>query len=765
MVNAMLRSLLLPFICSAAIAPSPAHQVLSNKVSYKANACRAKTLVGGLAAATGLDLQVSKEIEPDVLLVSVQDVPVQELLDQIAKADHAIWKHDKDTYTLTRPESTRIADEARDHKLRVEAWNADLEAYLKPLRDHAGDSKDAAAKDSTPAAERMQMNVVDQVVATVNLAKAHPNRPAPPIDTLALIANDPDEKVQSQLILAINPNDAADARPGQRLVFATDPNEMQRPLGQGAYSALQTIAALREKLVYDLAAKGVDVSSTNAGATTTEVAKVIVVMSGSRGRGGMSILYLDSAGRQLGAAGSSFGGRWGRGPSMDGVPPNVPGDGSPDVPPKKPAGPKESNIRLSDLTKEVCRHIGFQYGGGRNDGGMSDPPPPSRECKQFLAHLDVQDPLSLLPSEFLFDLAERKQANLVAVVPDSLIQLFDICGGDSEPQPTPLMELAKTCGVEFESDGGWIRVVPSRPSEARLEREDRLWLAKAAREALSGHESNLEELALLTTGYNPLSSHMVSSLITSLCDPYGDYSNVFAPDDSLIFYSTLSALDRTALAAGRPISVGVMTQGQQAALTNTVFYSENAHLSTSPDSSPLPPPTNLNLPEPELIKLAFNRNAPDVPPDPYACDEPTQLMPTGLLRSSRYSMSTRERTTAVAQFEGTKYTTTMDPQDLANQRRTEKLSTGADRGQMRATGYILARNVDYDFKLQATRRLTYYDSVEITLKVGKDVVGLEGLPDSFRADVLQWEKVLDRLDVGRPDHRRDSGGGIPPFRP
>ena len=64
-------------------------------------------LVVDLSKATGSKLTASKECANDVLLVSVQDVPVDKLLAEIAKIDAGDWERDGDAMRFTANTAAR----------------------------------------------------------------------------------------------------------------------------------------------------------------------------------------------------------------------------------------------------------------------------------------------------------------------------------------------------------------------------------------------------------------------------------------------------------------------------------------------------------------------------------------------------------------------------------------------------------------------------------------------------------------------------------
>lgn len=150
-------------------------------------------------------------MDAEVLLISVRDVPLSDLMARIATVTSGKWRHEGTTYRLIADPAQRQREERKQQAERLalvrkvisDRVAASLQGQKENAKEFATASKGGAQQD-------------DQALA---------NRAA---------LSDPEAGLFESLLQTLDPSVLSEMEPGDRVVFSTDANAMQRDMGTDA---------------------------------------------------------------------------------------------------------------------------------------------------------------------------------------------------------------------------------------------------------------------------------------------------------------------------------------------------------------------------------------------------------------------------------------------------------------------------------------------------------------------------------------------------
>ncbi len=448
---------------------------LQKKVSVSYPAMTAKNLMAALQKETGVPFSTAPQTSNDVLLLSVKDVTVQQLMDKIAEADGAEWVKDSQGYRLSRSQGLSNKQDREYLQARVEALKASLNKVLNPSASGAG-----SKGGQTPPPDGI-FTVGDVSGGGMQEFK---------MPTQRKLNETPVGRALLSILSKMNVNELATIGEGGRVVYATSPTRVQRNLPSAALPALQNFAAEHQKYVEAQRNAQTEVERNKviflgAGAQTSNelkggVNKFLLVVQRSYDSDYLSIQLLVADGEGNIAASASTG---------------ITGDIIPKVTPFNPA----EGEKPIELTPEAKLHAALMtHAGGptfgntmmistSSGGGMAtftakavgvplnEPaakPKPTAELFGKILEPEKYDPLSFAVSELVAGLGA--EGNLVAVLPDTL--LMQLSQRAATPtKPTDLKNLLVSgMDVNIASANGWIKVTPQFLSISRFKRSDRL---------------------------------------------------------------------------------------------------------------------------------------------------------------------------------------------------------------------------------------------------------------------------------------------------
>jgi len=189
----------------------PAMPGLDKRITFAIRAARAAVVIPELGKLAGIDLRATPQTENEVLIVSVADVPLSDVLARVATATSGQWKRDGKTLKLFASDKMRSVEERTDFAKRLadikQAIGERVEVAKKQELNRAKQSKKTeAAKSDTNELDRYSGELEKQDFKG---------------DAEVLITS---------LLQCVDPAVLARFEPAERLVFSTNPTRMQKAM-------------------------------------------------------------------------------------------------------------------------------------------------------------------------------------------------------------------------------------------------------------------------------------------------------------------------------------------------------------------------------------------------------------------------------------------------------------------------------------------------------------------------------------------------------
>lgn len=526
-------------------------------------AASAPALIAEIAQQTKLKLEVSPTLSNEVLLVSVQDGRVGDVLARIATAATATWQPMEGGYRLVadRAERNIQAQTERARKLQLvqdqvrKAMKAKADAAKAKAQRQNGQSPANGKTDDIEEgiAEFMGTSTVDEFLPMVDLAAL------------------------------------AGMEEGDRIVFSTMPTGMQRPLkgnvvpivakwvndhNQTAKTMAGSMDEMPEETKAFMSGPIGDRIKRMSRPIQGSPAKLLLVASrGSMpflGEMGLDVrLELRAYGRdgklmleESGSLDTSLLARFA------------------ELATKKPTAQnatRETLIEYSPLAKEYLGLRNLDVAGGAMSGAMSNGLKFSPELRERLFSPDKYEPLGLIPGEALVALANARRKPLVASLPDSSAP-----GLFSNTAPKSIEEMERSLGgdgaLKVVPDATFLVVRASEPEAARRMRVDRGALAGLLKAVVDHEVPTLDELASFATRAPEPTSNPVElgSLMFFAPGVFGSMSGLVSWD-ALRLYGSLGPTQRTVLETGGRLPIGSLSSTGLEALRRMI-YGANATL-------------------------------------------------------------------------------------------------------------------------------------------------------------------------------------------
>jgi hypothetical protein len=393
-------------------------------------------LLPALGKAAGLRLEADRLAAKQVVVVSVKGVDRPQLLDQIAAVTHAQWTPITGGYKLVY-EAPRLKALWQREAERQESWLrpalAHLVAHLERERDFT---------------EQIAAKVVDR--------------------GNELVASDkpltPSMRTGIRLASALGPSMLASVKPGERVVLVQNPNRFQRAL-PASVPPLVSLAVAELRLSYEQLRKRPSVQGVDevVDQLSRPVKRVFVVLSRA--------IDSDSVGVRL------VGGDEDRMPIV-----------SPRLLIKAPVQRLGADD-ASAATVALPLAAEFQE---RVDDFHSSPPSPG--LKEILLHPENNDPLGLALGPTLERIAQAKELNLVACLPDCAFSEATRRFWKAVPAEKAI-GVFPSLGLEVSFSGRAMLVEPTRVAPAIVGRSDRGGLGALGRSIFELEAVSFEAMA------------------------------------------------------------------------------------------------------------------------------------------------------------------------------------------------------------------------------------------------------------------------------
>ncbi|MBX7135937.1 MAG: hypothetical protein K1X67_24985 [Fimbriimonadaceae bacterium] len=588
-------------------------QDLSQRVTMDALAAPSARIVQDLATKTGVKLEVSPSLDRDVLILKVRDVELKALMDQIAVAVSGEWKQDGEVWRLSKDAPKHIAEERKelqDRTALVRKALKEMRDSLKPKPEKSGEGEQEAAA----AAE-----ATSRVFAMQGFGGGAANK------AIITLLSSLDASV-----IAAMPKDG-------RVVFATNPTRMQRPLTLDSATVNEIITQHNATVEASKKAKAENEAnvppemaqmqewaerfmpgfSRRLEPIASAPTKVMLVITRAGMFGGTqaSLKFFDAKGQVIfeSSQGIPLGESFME--QMDDVEISPQGQ----VIPKKAPETAEDGpvIKLSPISEEMSSTFSRYYGPG------ADEPQLSKELAERLLQPDRFDPLSYDVSESVLAMAEFKKLNVVANMPDSVAGgIFRMMSSERKQTAGGYYKQLKSGETAVIESNGWLVVRPSKPAEARRTRVDREALAKLIKSSVGREIPPLDDMAAYALKAEDPQS-------TPIAMPY--FAN-FAANvmqggmmgqlnwDMLRLYGTLTASQRQGLMTGGKINFSTLSPDQRDIVTRMAFGASANLRVDRPGDKPKEDEFDMF----SMMAMMAEGRGVDFR------DEPTEVMPSGL---------------------------------------------------------------------------------------------------------------------------------------
>lgn len=577
------------------------------KVTYERVALPLSRAMEELSKTSGTQLKVAQTLENEIIVIKVKDTPLSQLKAQIAKAAVGVWVKQDDGSEILNPDL--LARTALSRKASVKRQN-ELQKSLTALIDMLRPPKKGAQVDPE---EQFDMGFMGSGTGVKLIAHMAQNLRI--TDLMAL-------------------------RKGDRVVYSTQPNSMQRQLNTAGLDKAVAEFIIEHNKRADAAKNEVnDVDPAMAAQIEkakamfgdfmreqqridTPPAKILFAVE----RGGMfgfmgdgiqlNMIAFDAKGQVLATANHSLG------DSMFDMATTAAADaGGPEEPVESTTPPKatepddprlKKQIELTPLSLELKTISTFV------NRGQSEQKP-SKELMEKILRPDLYDPLSFEFSESLMALASAREDKLVAVLPDGesdFASISRVSGGDTVGSFLHRLEVNET--ITMERKDGWLNVSPIDPDSARAKRVDRRALAKFLGAVQDTVVPSLDALsAYATANPPPMETPVVMPHLMLLAPNTVSIGIQGMQDWSMLrLYGMLTQGERSALREGKPLAFSTLSTKCQSMVKDMVFGAESK-LQVGPDKE-----NALGL----FGGFSFGRGSLV---SSYK-EEPTELMPNGL---------------------------------------------------------------------------------------------------------------------------------------
>lgn len=585
-MHALLASLLL-------LSPASQAPDLSKKITFDRVAMPAKRLVQELGQSLGLPLDTSPQVAPDVLVVRFEGVTGQEALDRIASTVNGVWQEEEGVRRLIRPAGNANREAAAERQARIQVIRDSIKKQMDALNKKPGDPQDETRElDFDLGFMGNQVNV-DRHILT--------------------------------LVSRLNPADLAGADTDTRIVFASNPNRMQKLLPGNLDPIVADLVAQHNKIAAEAAAQP-DKEPENEmekqmrnwmkmmgrGQKPVPIegrpSKLLLIAEPQDFIGGANVTLrlFDSKGKVVVEGSTMFG----ESRFMEEAMEMATQSEKPAPAPAKDDAP----IEFSATTKELSK-IFSSFTENQARGGLT----PETESK--LLRPDLYDPLSFAISESFLASAKHKKLNLVALIPDTMTSMLDLFFDKALTINAFLESIKDHDEIVSETKDGWMTVRPKHPLSARTSRVDRTALAKLIGAAKARGSISLDDIAAYAlTSPSPFEDSAAMSYLMLFAPSSMQMGMTGMVDwDAIRLYGTLSPDQKRNLMAGNPVSYSGLDVRQRG-LVEKMMFGPGTNLKVIDPAAP--PKTEFGFAE--MMMSFANRSSSDFR------EEPTEAMPNGL---------------------------------------------------------------------------------------------------------------------------------------
>ncbi len=737
-------------LASAALPIFGFAQDLSKAVTFSCVAKRAGTAVQELSQASGVKMEAVGQAAEEVIFISVKDVPLKELMNRIATATSCEWQTANGTLRLVPNFTLQRQQAAAEQQRRLQSTRV----ALKELADSLKPKKDANPSESGDHGSISAGVTVDSTQGA----------------TLSMTGNgSPAQKAVARMALGLDAQAIAAMEPQDRLVFSSAPTRMQRNLPNTWQTSISQLIAEQNEFAkqYQKTQDTEPKSEEDAQAMkwveqmglmqqfkpiNQPPAKVLLVFTRNGFFGGLSF-HLNLYNEKGEAIFTGMG--------MLNVKDDESlmdfGDLSIDIPgqPKKPKPTPQADEKPIEFSKESIE-IGQLLQPTMGEDTLAKQPSP--ELKAKLLRPDLYDPLSFSYSEGLMAIADRKNLNVVAALPDSMMGFLRASSKVPSTPSAYLAQLQDGKRTTTELADGWLVVKPANPYAARLTRTDRVALANVVGSADKKGLPTLDDLSAYAMKNEEPMRTPVGMIYLMLFAPSAISQGMggLTSWDMLRLYGQLGAAQRQQLLSGTSLAFSNLTPDEIAIVRKMAYGAMTKIIVDRPGQKPKDDGGFF-----DMISQYFPAGTMD-----YR-DEPTEIMPDGIPAGGMLTLKSTADYFAVPVTEkGTSNLRmgALGPDEIAMLKyMTEQPAFAATASMMPSMDRLrVGDRTTLDFNFLVAPNVHFQQTLhDDKLDEGKAVASLDSLPDGFKGRINKRLEALKKnplpFGMGMP-----GGGGIPP---
>lgn len=682
-------------------------------VTYRSSAAQLGPLLDALSAQNKVKLKAVGFMSRQVVLVDIKDQPLDLFMRHLATITAGAWTQNGDTYELAESSTALKADEQADIANRAAGFARSIKEQAKTI-------------DAQPINEGEMYRRLADLKAMWDQIQSNPDDPTGAVYEKAQKLQDalPTNQLIRKILVTLPTTELAALPLDSRVVFATSPNRLQRPLPNAAQQALRQFSQDFGMLSAALARfpkEQMEMFTSTMGGFFAKGSPSKILLSCTRYAGdniAIEAQILDQRGGILATSSANISGM------------EIPEEGKSATKPVVDEK-NEKPLKVSDESKTFYALVSRGMDGSK--GGLELVKDP---LKEKVLNPEQFDPLSFGISDLLLGAAEDRKKPIIALVPDSAF-LYD---GGSLKASQFFQQLEDMTMMNIEEKDGWIFGRPSRPSDARFARVNRAAFGQLLRQIYKQGRVNLNNLSTfaIAQGNNPGYDSFYVQVLYSLFGTYMagyDLSNWEANK----FYGYLGEQGRQAI-ANRVVAFSNLPKDAQNEIAKLVYKQPAIGIG-------------------DLDGVGFSTEvSEDATFNP--CMDPTERLPNGIPGNSQVRLSLIEEPVVIP---ATGFGYPMGSAELASQVAMEErpdLFPWAQESKL-PDRFRLANRMAFSFDFQFGGNMTYQLPMWDYQVKDNQIFGKGQLPDSFKAE---YDKQLKEMREAYKNMKSQNGrgGGAPP---
>lgn len=500
--------------------------VWDTPIDFRPDVASAPTLVRLLADKTGLKLTTNLNVANDIVGIVAPSATPREIMDQLAYTIDAKWIEAGGEWTLVRTQEQFAAQKSKALEDARDRIQKAIDKIVEPKAWTEGDAKVVAQRIN-----EFQKKYNGAGMVGAEYTEVRKTMPA--------------QRLLARFLKIVPVADLAAIGTGDRIVYSTSPNKLQRPMP----ASLKTDIEQFTKESNLLADAWIDAGEGAQFFVSPKRGKVdeVVVSISRTGFGGLTaeLRAFDATDGGLGDASLGVDSDF-----LDGVKPEKLID-------------SDKLIELRPLSKALVAVA--------QDAMQNKPMNPPEELRQRFYHPKDSEPMALINTEGMQAMSAFEKKPVIIAFPEP--QIFGVLALSPDGKITirRFQQSLTAMGDVSEDHGGWICYKERDPIAGRIRRIDRASLDSYYRRIERDKRNGLDALAELTLKHPTPLEHTMFPIYVMLTGNY--MSNMrYDGDLNLVrLYGTLTGAQKDALKRGEKFGIEAFSNPQKQYLSKFMF--------------------------------------------------------------------------------------------------------------------------------------------------------------------------------------------------